>query len=642
MTNTNKAYFMTKDNMTTSYARSNRRSNNNRRDSKSSNKYVNNKSKKSFMTLITKEMLDSYIKTENGAKAYASIGNKLVDFNSNATSFRDIITDKDAHAKHKLWIKYKDCLDEDPINSLKYLLYLRDITEGLGERDTFRYLFFRTILYTGMVELLNVNLENYGRWDDYVELYFKTTSSLRAYYDKKNPISRDRNYYVLNRMKETIVNIISERLLKDKSVLSYKSNDKSPIEKVSLLAKWLPSVKTSSKETMNKAKKLAKVLGMSEREYRNTLSMIRSYLDVVEVKMSSNYWGNIDYERVPSKANLIYSTAFLRHDKERREAFLDKVKLGTASVKTNTLYPYEVICKYLKFMKTNYQQIVLDESLEAIWQTILDNTEYDLEDTLVIRDGSSSMTRNVVNSTGLEKMDVADSITLLAADKCKGCFHNKFITFSAKPEFVDISKKNKLYYQLEYLRSFDDYNTNIEAVFDLILKTAISNNLSQEDLPKRILIVSDMEFDDWSLGGFFTDKTVLEHISDKFNSHGYKLPKLVFWNITSVSTKYATKKNENGLIFVSGFSKSVFKMVISDETDPDKALYSILNTPRYDCIDRVFSICKDNYGKFQNIAVTAVSVNRNKNNNKRTNTNSKKEKSSLKQQNKKCVKRNSL
>lgn len=551
-------------------------------------------SKKKFMTLINKSYLDEYIKTKNGANAYSSSGNKLVDFNFSSSTFRTSVVSSDK-TKEELWIKFKDCLNEDPIHSLEYLLFIRDIEHGLGERDTFRFLLFNTILETGIVELLNIPLENYGRWDDYVELYFMASASLTKYYpsktsNKKSFIPRDRKFYVLNRIRETILQLIKNQLKDDYAKVLIAIKDPKQHPSISLLAKWLPSVKTSSEKSVLRAKKLCKALKFTEKKYRLRLSTIRKYLNVVEVKMSANNWTDINYEAVPSKANMLYSYAFLNHDRDRREEFLKRVREGKSEIKTSTLYPYEIVEKADNCPYEN-------EDLELVWNNYLKDSNINLNNTIVVRDGSGSMTTSILNR--ISCLDVANSITLLAANFCKGDFHNKFITFSRIPELVDLTNQKSLKDKLNYINHYDDYqNTDAKSVFDLILKTAIENKLDNKDLPKNVLVLSDMEFD--SVGLIRENKTVMEEVQDEFEEHGYDLPKLIFWNISACrNIKIPVRVNNNGIILVSGFSKSIFDIVTSNELDPVKALFKVLESERFsDPILNTLEKCKSNYGKY--------------------------------------------
>jgi hypothetical protein len=106
---------------------------------------------------------------------------------------------------------------------------------------------------------------------------------------------------------------------------------------------------------------------MEEKEYRKTLSRLRKYLDVVEVKMSAKKWGDINYEAVPSRANLIYNSAFLRNDEQRRKEFLSKLEKGEAKINSSVLFPHDIVHNYLHLPYGWYQVKPKDATLEAMW-----------------------------------------------------------------------------------------------------------------------------------------------------------------------------------------------------------------------------------------------------------------------------------
>ena len=160
-------------------------------------------------------------------------------------------------------------------------------------------------------------------------------------------------------------------------------------------------------------------------------------------------------------------------------------------------------------------------------------------------------------------MDVARSLAIYCGQHCKGPYKGKVITFSRTPRFLDFSDKKDLFSTIRYLKEHSEAeNTNIVAVFSLILKTAVKYGLGQDDLPERIIVVSDMEFDE--CGGKGIDAP-MEAVRDEFESRGYKLPTLVFWNVCSRTNSVPIKENENGVILVSGFSTVIFDAIGSGE-----------------------------------------------------------------------------
>jgi hypothetical protein len=319
------------------------------------------------------------------------------------------------------------------------------------------------------------------------------------------------------------------------------------------------------------------------------LADLRKYLDVVEVKMSKNFWSQIDYNKVPSKANLRYAKAFLSRDYERRNEYLMNLKNGTAKINSSVAFPYEIVHNYNdKYYK--------DTFTEEMWKALPDYVGENGADTICVVDGSGSMMSRI-GSTQFTCMDVARSLGIYFAEKMKGAFNNKFITFSRNPQLITFKKNCSLYEKIQELNEHDEIeNTDIEKVFDLILTTAINNNLSQNDLPKNILILSDMEFDSHSIyvkGVDYSNnkfnaylKTLFEKIGEKYKEAGYKLPRLIFWNICSRSNAIPFKENELGVALISGFSPTIASMVFSAKLDPYQVLIEKLMSPRYDIIEK--------------------------------------------------------
>lgn len=489
--------------------------------------------------------------TENGAVGYVTTGSKLVDLNFAIPSFRNKI---DEHL-FKLALKDYERL------TLKWLLYLRDIRQGVGERQSFRE--FVKLLVSVKPDLAKkfiefVPIEEYGRWDDYIDILFAPSV-------QEN---------------EDIKRLIARKLF---TQLIYDCGSKKEGKAISLLAKWLPSENTSSPQTRARAKVIRNLFHMNSKNYRQFLSELRKYIDVVERKMSSNEWEKIEYKSVPSKANLLYARAFMSHDEDRRKAYLEALKSGEARINAQALFLHDIVHKY-----TNgyvwYSEIKCDETLEQLWKA--QNKPVGFSNTLVVRDGSGSMCGSIDN-TSVTAHDVADAITLYCAENNEGEFKNKFITFSAKARVVDLSEEKTLRDKLACLSKHNDVsNTNIENVFNLILDTATKFRVPHEEMPKRVLIISDMEFDCATSGR--VDTTLFEEISERFREKGYTLPKLVFWNVCSRTNVIPLTQNEMGVILISGFSKNLMSMVMSSELDPHKALVEQLESDRYNVVDKIY------------------------------------------------------
>jgi hypothetical protein len=369
---------------------------------------------------------------------------------------------------------------------------------------------------------------------------------------------------------------------------------------ISLLAKWMPSCNASNAKTKAYSIKLRKALYMKEREYRKTLTALRKYLDVVEVKMSGKNWSEIKYEAVPSRANLIYNSAFLRNDEERRRDYLGKLEKGETKINASTLFPHDIVNKYTG--GGSYRMNPKDATIEALWKALPDMVK-GCGNTIVVADGSGSMTSRVDSKSTVSALDVANALAIYFAEHSSGQFKDKYITFSERPVFVDLSKCNSLHAKLQTARTHNEVaNTNIEKVFDMILTTAVINDMPQEDLPANILIISDMEFDRCATSGTPTvrrsywgdyydttlkapTQTLFNTIAKRYEQCGYKMPRLVFWNVCSRTGTIPVKENDLGVALVSGFSVNIAKMVMSGKTDPFECLLETLNSKRYDAVE---------------------------------------------------------
>ena len=496
----------------------------------------------SFYTLLENE--NNYSETENGALGYATTHSALLDLNFATSSLRNTSEDE-------IVAKFKKAWDEDKSLALRWLLFLRDIRGGMGERRS-----FRTILaWLGKEEpqvisaLLQAKVEDqpliayFGRWDDIFSL-------LPTHYSE-------------------VVEVIRRQLNSD---INHAAQGKA----ISLLAKWMPSVNTSSKEVVFEAKSLARALGMSEGVYRKTLSKLRRYLRVVEQQMSAREWGNIDYSQVPSKANLLYSNAFMRHDTQRRNEYLQALSRGEASINAGVLYPYDI------FSRVGREE---DTLLDEMWKSFKDGRGIN-KSLIVVSDGSGSMTIPVSPQSSVRALDVAASLALYFAETLQGEFANKFITFSRRPQLVDVGMSGLHNKKAAILKHTEVANTNIEAVFNLILDTAVKNHLSPEEMPEGILIISDMEFDDCARDSHdsYCSSRLFDEIGLRYQRAGYQLPRLIFWNVCSRSNTIPLIENDLGVTLVSGFGVQNIEMLLSGDVDPLKALLGVLLTERYDCV----------------------------------------------------------
>ena len=482
--------------------------------------------------------------TENGAIGYRTTGKELLDINFAVASLRRM---SDAEVVKR----FKKAFFEDQVLAMKWLFYARDAREGLGERRLFRVVLEDLIENNPEMVIPVINLiPEYGRYDD-----------LWCLLDNKESAN-------------IVCKLVDDQLVEDLNNMKAKKS-------ISLLAKWMPSINASSDKTKKYGKQICKALGATEREYRKMLAMFRKYLEVVETKMSAKNWGEIKYEAVPSRANLIYNSAFLRNDEERRRDYLSKLEKGETKINASVLYPHDIVHKY---GGNYYRMKAKDAAIEAMWKSLPDTVQ-GCGNTIVVADGSGSMCCNVGGGSGVTALEVANALAIYFAEHSSGEFKDKYITFSERPQLVDFSKAKSLRDKLQIAYSHNEISsTNIEKVFDLILDTAVKNKMHQEDIPANVLIISDMEFNSATYC-YSSDnkpsKRLFEVIAQKYAAFGYNLPRLVFWNVNSRTGTIPVKENDMGVALVSGFSVNIVKMVMSGKTDPYECLLETLNSERY-------------------------------------------------------------
>lgn len=516
-----------------------------------------------FEKALVKTFSNETVMTENGANAFASSGKLLLDLNFSVSSLRNA-------SKEEIEKKFSDAFFESPLLAVKWLFFARDVRGGMGERRLFRICFsWLANARPELVKKLIPLVADYGRFDDLL------------------------NSGLEGDLWKTIVDYIVDKLNDDLDNVA----EGKPI---SLLAKWLPSPTTSSSRTRALAKKLYAALGMSEKEYRKTLSKLRAKLKLVEVDASASNWSAIDYNTVPSMANLKYKNAFLKHDEDRRRQYLADLESPDSKAKINSsaAFPCDIVAKYVKQEQSKYRyNFTADATLEAMWKALPDYVARNADgSTMVVCDTSGSM-KMCVGGTSMTALDVAHSIAIYFSEKLSGPFKDKWITFSGRPQYVDMNNCKTLADKLTLAYSKAEVaNTDLKKTFMLILKTAVDNNLKQEDLPSSLLICSDMHFDQgtYNYQSYGADKcSLMKEISDEFAKHGYRVPRCVWWNIAggfNRSTPIPVQQMENGCALVSGFSPAIAKIVFSAKADPYDALVETLSSERYDAIEKVFTI----------------------------------------------------
>ena len=498
--------------------------------------------------------------TENGAITHCTTKSDLLDMFAMGGAYR-------TRSDEDVILLFKKAYEENPVYALKCLFYLRDVRGGQGERRFFRVCTKWLANYD--TEAMRRNLRYvpmFGRYDD---LYV----------------------FVGTALEKDAFDLMKNQLALDVSC-------KTP----SLLAKWLKSENTSSQKSRELANKTRIAFGMNHKQYRKTLSILRERINVLERLMSENRWDEIEFDKIPSRAGMIYKNAFARHDIERMkqdptvQSYADFAKDNTTKVNAKALYPYECVAEAMKVMCNGwygyYSQPSMDDTnrlmVNKYWDNLADYFNSATFNGMAIVDTSGSM----CGSNADAPINVAISLGMYCAEKAKGPYNGHFITFSSDPTFVKIEGVD--FCDKVYRMSQANWggSTNVEAAFDLMLGVAINNHLSQDEIPENLIIISDMEFNScvtsstrstscWGGCGGVKD-TLFESMAKKWRARGYDLPKLVFWNVQARQNNIAMR-DDGYVSYVSGMSPTIFEQIMSGKTAAD-LMYEVLDQARYSCI----------------------------------------------------------
>lgn len=469
--------------------------------------------------------------TQNAALTHATTGSNVLDFFSRAGGMRgqdSLITGL-----------FEAALLTDRTLALRALAHLRDVRGGAGERSLFRTIL--VWLANNDIDALRRILPHvpfYGRWDDVLPL-LETEA-------KRDVVDMIRNQFLDDYMKVVVG------------------------DKPSLLAKWLPSERAASKTTRRYFHLLIQSLDITPRDYRKQVSRVRASLNLVETALTQGEAGTIDYEKVPSQAMLRYGAdgkAFRRQDPERFASYLEGVASGKKEIKAGTVAPYQLV----KAAKNSPE----DAAIEAQWQALVDSVDTS-KNPLVMADLSGSMFRSYYGGS-MTPMDVSMSLALLLASANKGSFADMFFTFSSTAEIQYLTAETLSGKMAQMNFSNWGGSTNLQAAFEQILKIAVRGNLSQDDMPQLLIVVSDMQFD--SAG---CHRTNFEKLKQDFRSFGYSLPHVVFWNVDAKVQESPVAAHEGNVSLVSGASANVFNSLVKGRfVDPYQTMLDILNGERY-------------------------------------------------------------
>lgn len=476
----------------------------------------------------------SFTRTENGAVALNTTGDKLLDFYATVGALRNA-------DETRICTLFSDAYQEDALRATKLAFYARDIRGGsqIGERRVFRILMRYMAEYHP--EALRPNLDLigvYGRYDDLYSLI-------------GTPLEDDMWAAMKKQFEEDMKNF-------------HEGNA------VSLLAKWIKTADASTAKTRKLGILTAQKLGYPVYNFKRMVRALRKHIGVIESLMSAGRWDEIQYSEVPSRAMMIYRKAFERHDEDRYKDFINKAVKGEAKINASTLYPYDLVEKIMRF---GYRfSIKEDKAIEAQWRQLPDYVE-EGTNALVIADTSGSMMGRPINT--------AVGLAIYFAERNKGAYHNMWMSFSANPH-IHVLEGETL---AQKIRSIDrdDWmqNTDLKAAFNLVLDIAIKNNVPKEEMPKSLIVISDMEIDfcgnrEWT----FYDK-----MKAKFAKEGYDIPNIIFWNVDSRHDVFHADSKRKGVQLVSGQSAGIFKQVMSCiGMTPVEAMLKVIDSERYDAI----------------------------------------------------------
>lgn len=475
--------------------------------------------------------------TENGALTNKSTLNYVLDWFGAGGALRQR-SDADKIAL------FSKAFAQDRNLALKILFYFRDVRQGQGERKTFRTIM--NWLGQNYPDVARKNLENVGFYGRYDDLYCLVGTSLE----------------------KEVFNVFTKQLKSD--IVNMKKG-----ESVSLLAKWLKSENTSSKESRAFGRKTREAMELTSKKYRKILSALRKHINVLEVKMCAGDWKAIDFEKVPSKASLNYRKAFGRHDQDRYAAYLKAVEKGEAKMAAGAVYPYEILRSLTKggcFVQPSAQEIL---AADLMWKNQPNWLAGNEHNGFVIADVSGSM---FASAEGLPAL-VAISLALYFAERNTGPFKDIWMNFSTHPSFQKFVGNNIWEKHQNMDRNTWSQSTNLQAAFDLILSTALKSKIAQKDMPDILMIVSDMEFNVGSPGNNMTNFEVMKK---KYQLAGYTLPQVIWWNVAARNDNFPIRADETGTALVSGCSPSIFKSIVSGKRfDPMQMVYDTVNIERY-------------------------------------------------------------
>ena len=462
-------------------------------------------------------MENTFVNAVNTVPVVSRTDNGMKTFESSKNALVDLFFSIGASRGKNLNREFTSALMQDETLALRMLMWARDVRGGAGEREIVRnVLLWLEANYPSSLDRVLPHLSEFGRWDDL--LIFKTKEFKEKAFTLLGNALRERN---------------------------------------GLAAKWTPRQGPLAAE-------IRQFFGMSPKFYRKSLVGLTN---VVETHMCANTWPEINYSHVPSVAASRYQKAFKKHDAAGYEAYKAALVTGEAKVNAAAVYPYDVI----KSHRFGGDNTVIQAQWDALPNYIGD------ELVLPVVDVSGSMSCPVGGNKNLTCMDVSVSLGLYLADKNTGPFKDMFLTFSTTSK-LQVLKGNLLDKLNQIQRSQWDMSTNLHSAFNEILRVAKEGKVDAKDMPKYVLIMSDMQFNQCVKH----DDSAMQMIERKFEESGYKVPNIVFWNLNASGKNVPVTYDKKGVALVSGFSPAIMTSILAAENlDPVSVMLTTLNKPRY-------------------------------------------------------------
>jgi len=315
-------------------------------------------------------------------------------------------------------------------------------------------------------------------------------------------------------------------------------------ESVSLAAKWAPTEGCEFDKKTRAAHRLAKILDKNMKDYRKKIiTPLRAKIDVLERLESARRWDEINFEKVPAIAMKKQKAAFTKHCSAAFTSYLSNVIAGKAKMHSKGIQPHELVMNPDEAANAQWIALVARLSLAGVFKNCV-----------ALCDVSGSM-------QGIP-MWVSIAMGILMSALTEGRFKNRVLTFSEVPQWHEIKGTTLAEKVGSLSRAHWGATTNFISVFELLLVEATTYGLTPEQMPKKIIVFTDMQFNQAHQGEY---KTAFQIISEKYSAAGYKIPQLVFWNLRDSKVAFPVQKDTPGVALMSGYSAEMLKMFMDDE-----------------------------------------------------------------------------